>query len=234
MTSKKVLYYIATTLRNILRLNPSCRTQIICSKQFHGSIEGGWTINPQGLNRNSVIYSFGVGDDISFDLSLIEKYKVIIHAFDPTPKSLGWVKEQKIPRNLKIHPWGLAAFDGKSVFLLPQKAGFVSFRMGNQIPQSEGVSLPVFRLRTLMKRLGHTKIDILKMDIEGAEYAVIEDILKSKICIGQILVEFHHRFKEFNKKDTEKVVDLLNRKGYKIFHINYGVDYSLTKVEDLL
>jgi len=34
----------------------------------------------------AVVYSLGIGEDISFDLALIEKYGARVHAFDPTPK----------------------------------------------------------------------------------------------------------------------------------------------------
>jgi len=40
------------------------------------------------------------------------------------------------------------------------------------------------------------------MDIEGAEYEVIDDLIASGIRPKQILVEFHHRFKNVGvKKD---------------------------------
>ena len=50
------------------------------------------------------------------------------------------------------------------------------------------------RVATLMRDLGHERLDVLKMDIEGAEYEVVADVLASGIDIGQLLIEFHHRF----------------------------------------
>src|SRR5690554_1691728 len=41
-----------------------------------------------------------------------------------------------------------------------------------------------------MTQLGHKHIDVLKMDIEGAEYDVIENILSAQLPITQILIEF--------------------------------------------
>ncbi|GIS18490.1 MAG: hypothetical protein CM15mP120_04060 [Pseudomonadota bacterium] len=43
-----------------------------------------------------------------------------------------------------------------------------------------------------MRDLGHDHLDVLKMDIEGAEYAVLDDMLQSNILPDQLLVEFHH------------------------------------------
>lgn len=41
--------------------------------------------------------------------------------------------------------------------------------------EDECVEIPVKKLSTIMDELNHQKTEILKMDIEGAEYDVIED-----------------------------------------------------------
>jgi hypothetical protein len=83
-----------------------------------------------------------------------------------------------------------------------------------------------------MKRLGHTTIDVLKMDIEGAEYEVIEDIVSSRISINQILVEFHHRFPTIGIEKTKNAIKQLNKAGYKIFSISEsGQEYSFIKIK---
>ena len=53
-----------------------------------GTDYGGWSlpINSE-LNENSIIYSVGVGEDISFDLKLQDKYHSKILLIDPTPQS---------------------------------------------------------------------------------------------------------------------------------------------------
>ena len=43
-----------------------------------------------------------------------------------------------------------------------------------------------------MRELGRDHIDVLKMDIEGSEYGVLEDVLY--LDIRQLLVEVHQRF----------------------------------------
>ncbi len=71
-----------------------------------------------------------------------------------------------------------------------------------------------------MKQLGHEEIDILKMDIEGAEYGVIEDIIKKSIFPRQILIEFHHRFDPFSIADTKKAIHDLMCNDYEVFYIS--------------
>ena len=60
-----------------------------------------------------------------------------------------------------------------------------------------------------MEELNHNKIDLLKMDIEGAEYEVINDILEKNIDIDIILVELHG-----NEKKIINFVKKIISKGY--------------------
>jgi len=188
----------------------------------HGTVYGGWTICPDIIDSDSVVYSFGIGKDISFDLSIIAKYGVTVHAFDPTPISLEWLKEQKLPKNLHYYPYGIANYDGIAKFAPPKRSGFTSFSMSDQADQPN-IELPVHRLSTIMQKLNHSRIDILKMDIEGAEYDVIADILTNfdSVKISQILVEFHYGDQQALQKVKDSIV-LLNCSGYRTFDVSAG------------
>ena len=86
--------------------------------------------------------------------------------------------------------------------------------------QSRAISVPVKKLATIMDELGHDRIDILKMDIEGAEYDVIDDIAHSSIRPQQILVEFHHRFPGVGIAKTKKAIDRIRAMGYGLFSVS--------------
>ena len=45
------------------------------------------------LEENPIIYSFGVGEDITFDVFLSSKFNSIVHLFDPTPRAVQHVKD---------------------------------------------------------------------------------------------------------------------------------------------
>ncbi len=192
-----------------------------CPKEKFGSAYGGWEVALGPVRPSSIVYSFGVGEDASFDIALIERYGLTIHAFDPTPKSIEWVKQQKFPAAFVMHDYGLAEFDGVATFNPPENPAHVSYTILTR-PETaaRAIKAPMKRLSAIMKLLGHDRIDILKMDIEGAEYGVIRDIEKSNIRPGQLFVEFHHRFPGVGILKTREAVTSLRNMGYLLFSIS--------------
>ncbi len=201
----------------------------------YGNRFADWTFCPDKLDEHSVIYSFGVGEDASFDLKLIDHYQLQVFGFDPSPRSIEWVARQNLSEKFHFFPYGLAASDGTITFSEPSEANLHSLKISD--PEEGGEAglkihkLPVHRLATVMEKLGHDRIDILKMDIEGAEYEVIEDILSSPVPISQILIEFHHRFSDIGIGKTRSAVSRLNEAGYRIFNVSAsGEEISFIQV----
>ena len=58
------------------------------------------------------------------------------------------------------------------------------------------------------------------MDIEGAEYEVIDSLQTSKITIDQILVEFHHMYKGIPIERTIDAIEKLKEIGFELFNIS--------------
>ncbi len=198
-----------------------------CTTVSLGNKGARWCLCPEGLSENSVVYCLGVGEEISFDLGLISRFGVQVHAFDPTPRSIQWVQSQTLPDKFVFHAYGAADFDGNCSFLPPKDPNHVSHTMMPRDSPWPAVEAPVYRLCTIMKILGHDKIDLLKMDIEGAEYGVLVDLLGGTIRPQQILVEFHHRWPEIGIESTREAIRGLNQAGYRIFHISpSGEEYS--------
>lgn len=186
---------------------------------------GDWLLCPRGLDEFSVIYSLGVGDNIDFDLGLIDAFDLEVHAFDPTPGVDDWLGEQKLPEQFHFHPWGIAANDGKrTLYPCAKKNGDISNVMHTLLPNEstleQGIEVPTYSLETIMSKLGHDRLDVLKMDIEGAEYEVLDTFLAAPNQLEQLLVEFHHRFPGFGKAKTADVIGRLHAIGYRIFAIS--------------
>jgi len=195
-----------------------------------GNHDASWTFCPDSINNKTIAYSFGVGNDISFDLEIIKKYGVTIHAFDPTPKAIQWLKSQQLPTQFIFHEYGLAAYDGIAKFTLPENPEHVSASILQKSSSSGYFDAEVKRLKTIMQNLSHNSVDILKIDIEGAEYEVIDDIISSGKEINQILIEFHHRFQNVGIDKSKKAIQKLKNAGYSIFSVSAtGEEISFIK-----
>jgi FkbM family methyltransferase len=175
---------------------------------------------PDGLDHRSVVFALGVGTEISFERDLIERFGLTVHAFDPTPLALEWAAGQRFPSQFVLHPFGVADYDGTARFAPPRKGKFASFSMVRGTGVGESVDAPVRRLATLRETLRLPSPDVLKMDIEGAEYAVLPDVLESELRPSQILVEFHHRWPEVGARRTRDAIALLNRHGYRVADVS--------------
>jgi EAL domain-containing protein (putative c-di-GMP-specific phosphodiesterase class I) len=58
------------------------------------------------------------------------------------------------------------------------------------------------------------------MDIEGAEYDVLETLLNSNIRVNQILVEIHERFFPNGIQRTKSLLKAFYKAGYGIFAVS--------------
>ena len=153
--------------------------------------------------------------------------------FDPTPKSIKWITNKDLPKQFNFFDFGIAEYDGITKFYPPEDPSHISHTMlFRESTSKNSIEVPVRCLKSICNNLEHKRIDILKMDIEGAEYAVIEDILGSDIEIKQILVEFHDRFDSSNGKPSRESIKKLLANGYDILSISEsGNEYSFIKKE---
>lgn len=186
--------------------------------ELHGNPSyGAWSILKDSLNKDSIVISIGIGKDTSFDLSIIEKYGCKVYAFDPTPASIAWVRENIRNPLFIFEPIAIASYDGTLRLWQPSRKGRVSasFAEGKNTSK-EYFDAPALRFSSILKKINHNRINVLKMDIEGAEYSVIKDIIASKmlVCVDQLLLEFHHHFSSFSPADTKEIIKMLANEGF--------------------
>jgi FkbM family methyltransferase len=196
---------------------PVDRTALVDSNKLLrlGTTYGGWIIPADaGLTADSICYSAGAGEDISFDCALVERFHCQVRVIDPTPRAIQHFNNlEKAVRSgqrfsvnnsnedyysvtaedfgrLRFVPVGLADRDTELKFYLPKNPAHVSCSTVNLQKTEEYFTAQCFCLSTIMQQLGDTSVDLLKMDIEGAEYAVIKDMVATKLLPRLLLLEF--------------------------------------------
>lgn len=222
-------------VQRLLRRSRPISPQVLCRTLKLGDDGyGAWSVCPDQIRRNLLIYSFGVGENISWDLAMIEHFGATVHAFDPTPRSIKWVKQQTLPGRFVLHEYGLADYDGKARFNPPENPDWVSHTMLDRpLTATSAIEVSVRCLPTIMATLNHDHVDLIKMDIEGAEYGVIANMLQMEPIVGgarQLLIEFHHRFPGKRMSDTQACVRSLNEKGFRCFDVSStGEEWSFIR-----
>jgi FkbM family methyltransferase len=203
----------------------------IPSKERIGGPNDFWTILTDHFS-NKIIYSGGVGKDIGFEIQLVHRFGCQVFCFDPSPTGIATIKslENKSPL-LIFQPIGLSEVNSDTVkFSMPLNPEEGSFTiLKSQSGQENEISFNCRKVSTLMQELGHSHIDIIKLDIEGFEYGVINDIIENNLSITQICIEFHDFFDNIPYSHTKNAVNLLKKSGYSMVH-KTGSDYLFVKI----
>ena len=153
-----------------------------------GGDYGGYYVPNHGINDKWIVYSFGVGEDVSFEEAIIDRYRCKVHAFDPTPRSILFANKaiEDLPE-LRFYPYGIGIEDGKVSFYPPRDPSHVSYSAHNIQGTETYVEMEVLTLDSIQSTLGHEHLDLLKMNIEGSELSILEDLAERQIEIPIIV-----------------------------------------------
>ena len=169
----------------------------------HGWRYNAWRYFPAPIDAaaDPVYYSVGVGRDITFDAAIIAKHpRLEVHAFDNTPVASEFIKalgakggisprwhwhelllagkdvrelEVALPRD-RGDSFTPASADGVYFDGSKRKAGLDRVDGINEKADGAAKKLPARALWRVTETLGHAYVDVLKVDVEGAEFKVIE------------------------------------------------------------
>lgn len=187
-----------------------------------GSKYGRWAIDAHLISRESVVASFGLGTDVTFELALIERFGCEVHGFDPTPSSRQYIDAKVSSPHFHAHCLAIADRDGDIVLAPPPQAAAdqVSASAIAAYGPAAGRQSRVasLTLQSIRNRCNLERIDVLKLDVEGYEYRVLEQAARAGwlSCIPQLLVEVHHFLPGIGPGQTRELVSTLRRCGYEI------------------
>lgn len=184
-----------------------------------GSGYGGWWVPVRLATHGTVAYCAGAGLDITFDRELLRR-GCRVTTFDPTPDSIAHVHGEAIDdQAFRFVPIGWWDSDTTLDFWEPLRAGKVSHSAVIKKNDRIGFSAPVKPVHQLMRELGDDQVDMIKMDIEGAEYRVIDSLLEHGPRPTALCVEFDQ------PQPIKKTIGAVRALA--------GAGYQLAKVEKL-
>lgn len=156
-------------------------------------------LNELASRKPCIVYSFGSFNEIMFEVGmkgLVPSCEV--YTFDP----FNLPTQESVDRfGFNVYPWGI----------------------GNQDTSRLGFNDRIQTLDKIMKKLGHKHIDVLKLDVEGAEVKFLDWLLKRNLllkAIDQILFEFH------SHDALEKYTDLLIEHRFRPVHARVNDQYE--------
>lgn len=198
-----------------------------------GTLYGGWAVPVSLIHQDSVCYCGGCGEDISFDLGLIKRFNCQVYAFDPTPRAIEYVRITA-GTETNYHFQGIGLWDraDKLRFYAPLNPDHVSHSLLNLQGSDSYFTADVVRLSELMGNNGHRRIDLLKLDIEGAEYRVIDSILEDRLDISVICVEFDEAFHPMDGNSPKRIkttVGKIMAAGYSLVYVQKVGNYTFVK-----
>jgi FkbM family methyltransferase len=179
-----------------------------------GDEETGWVIHTHPMP--TVCYCAGVGKAMTFELELAKTTDRPVLVFDPSPTGAGTI-QRTVVANLRFFPVGIAGETGTIQFSPPDDSGEGSFSVARKGKKT--VSFECWSLADIMRKNGDAAIDVLKMDIEGFEYDIIDAMLKDHIPVRQLCVEFHPWLRPGR---TLKTIARLHLAGYRIIYKHRG------------
>lgn len=178
-------------------------------------------------NHSPVVIDVGCGSVAELSRYMVKNYGAKCYAVDPTRKHAQALLEiaKASDSHIVYLPLAVSAQSGRMRFNESASNESGSLLAGHRnVLQDEIQSYEVEAvcLKELAARVGCSTIDLLKLDLEGAEYAILEQpTLEVLAPFKQIFVEFHdHCLVEKTREDTLACVRRMAGLGFRNFTLN--------------
>ena len=181
--------------------------------------DGGYIIDRRVIKSSKTVITCGLNDDWEFEkyyLKINPKSKII--AYDHTVNKKFWKKRFKKDFIALILLKKITINKILDVFKYIDYKFF--FKRNIHISKKVVLNKKSVNEISIKEILDKKKNVILKIDIEGDEYKILNVINKEQSKINLLIVEFHNI-----SKNMKKIKDFLNKSKFKIIHLhgnNYG------------
>jgi FkbM family methyltransferase len=154
-----------------------------------GSGYGGWSVPVDKIAGTWVCYCAGAGVDVTFDLGLVERFGCEVVTIDPTDESREHVAGADPGGRLRFVAAALWREDGELEMFVAADPAHRTLSSDDLQRTGRSVHVPARSLPSLMAEHGHERIDLLKLDVEGAEYELLD--AAPALGVRVLCVEMH-------------------------------------------
>ncbi len=183
--------------------------------------DGGYVVDKNVVQKTDYLVSFGLGSDWSFELDYIKlNGKVKITMYDHSVSIYPYLKQiLKYLRRLITFRSKLSDLKER-VSQLKNYLNFLNLSNVNFYP--EKIIFPTQNkndtdIDKVFSRIPNNEKIILKIDIEGGEFKIIDEILKYKSRINKLIFEFH--WLNINEDKFIKSVKKI-KESFNIIHLH--------------
>ena len=183
--------------------------------------DGGYVVDKKIIQATKNLVSFGLGSDWSFELDFKKiNTNAIIYMYDYQVSKVPYIKEiLKYLRRFLTFRCNYK--DLKARFSL--YINYINFfKLKNLYFYSEKITYPIEKkndtdLNKVLFRIKNNEPIILKIDIEGYEFNLVDQIVENKSRIKMLIIEFH-----WLDKNEELFLKLVKKiqKYFDIIHIH--------------
>ena len=189
-------------------------------KRLGRNQDGGYVVSFNSVLNSNYLISFGLGLDWSFELDYLElnkKGRVLIYDHTINFKTFLYPLIKCVKRfltfrkNIKEVKGRLNDLFSYYTFINKKKVNYFSKKIGKVASKKDESLKNILQKNPLIKKF------ILKVDIEGSEFSIIDDIIHFSNNIDMLIIEFHDLDKHENKFHKE-ILKLINH--FNIIHIH--------------
>jgi FkbM family methyltransferase len=165
--------------------------------------------------------AFDVGANVGLISAALSKNFEEVHSFEPDPRCHDLFHsnlDANCARNVKLHKVGLSSKDKSQAFNLGAELGHSTLEGAHITRLESSICIESRTLDSYAKELGISRIDLLKIDVEGHELDVLvgaTSLLRHK-AIHKIIFEHSAALFESQGRDTHEVFNLLTNLDYLI------------------
>lgn len=174
--------------------------------------DGGYLIENSSIEKAKFLISFGISTNWDFEKEFINYKDIRFLAFDGSIDEIFWKKNEKIAYEKLLRLSFIRYFK----FKLIKKSFHQFFNKNNLIPKY--ISKTLENSMNLLDVLNICKYKnnlFFKIDIEGSEYEILDDLIQYQEKIIGLAIEFHECNKNFNK-----IISFIEKFNLKLVHVH--------------